>query len=236
MGNEKSKTVYVITVLWKGSQQLRQNPSPQHGGSRGNRWAPPKGEAWHLVLLCLSSRPPFFSPRAYLEPQQLWGIHWQVKTPTHKPQRGKFIPQLSNLSALAGPMDPLSEGSTQSKVSETRGQNPIQREQRGGNIPVSISKWEPMGGRAVWPPCCLTRALGVFKSQTHPNHICCFQNDSGILAAQKPLWCLEAVDLKWKCESDKRKAAALAETAPCPSARTRRHTGQSVCSRVALDN
>lgn len=115
-------------------------------------------------------------------------------------------------------MDPLSQASAWSKLAfETIGRKPIWREWCGGNDFVFISKWETTGGKEVWQPCCLFRSFRVFKSQTHLNHICCFQNDSRTLSAQKPLCCLEAVNLKkWKCYTDKRKATDLAETESSP--------------------
>lgn len=198
--------------------------SSWHWERNGICWTLSKGQVWHLALLCSYFQGPL--PSLHSSPLEhtlnLSGSKGstdgsKTQHTNHKEEVHSSAQQFVCLSRSIQ-VDPLSEASAWSKLAfETIGRKPLWRGWCGGNVFVFISKWETTGGKEVWQPCCLFRSFGVFKSQTHLNHICCFQNDSRILSAQKPLCCLEAVNLKkWKCYTDKRKATDLAETESSP--------------------
>ena len=205
--------------------------SPGHCGRSGTCWTHSKGQVRHLGLLGSYFQGPLpfspsLSPRTNLKPQRLREIHRQVKnaqTTRSQTTGGKFSPQLESVCAQRPRWTHSGEDSPWSKLAfGTLAQKPLWREWCRGKVSVLISKWELMGGEGKHHSWVAYLDLWGFSkarfTQTiHPNHICRFQNDSRILSAQKPLWCLEAVNLKkWKCYSDKKEPTDLAETESRP--------------------
>lgn len=192
----------MIPVLWKDAQPLCQNPLQGTASTAGLAEPFRKGrlDTWDFSVHIfkgpfLSLHPPALEQTLNLSGSERSTVRSKTQHSNHK--EGSSVLS-SSLSVLTGPGGP-----TQAKTlpganwhlepwTEASMERVMQRKGLCSHLPVG----DRGRGREASQLGCLSRSLGLFKSQTHLNHICRFQNDSRILAAQKPLWCLEGVNLK----------------------------------------